>query len=261
MTVYTLFGQASNGINPADPTSYTMGVQFKVTTTGNTLTGIWFYSGSWAAALPNLIELWQSTGAGTGTKIHSETPSWSGAAGSGWVRAAFASPPALTSGTIYKAAVSQPGNVAWYAITANYWSSGAGSAGITNGPLTAPNNAGSVDGQDCFNAATDTYPATAFNASNYWVDPEITSSTDFTASPVSLALAPMALGGAGAAGIEDATTLGLAPMALAAGALTGGNVTASAVSLALAPMGLAGRQAAGGGGGADYHHMRRRRRW
>ena len=62
----------------------------------------------------------------------------------------------------------------FYGSTANYWTSGAGGAGITNGPLSAPNNAGGDGGQDTFNqSATLTYPLTSFNATNYWVDPEV----------------------------------------------------------------------------------------
>lgn len=177
MAILTLFSQGATGSSlTADPTSYTMGVQFSVSTSGNTLTGIWFYSPPTAAALPQTIGLYQVSGAGTGTLVHSEAASWSGAAGSGWVRASFAAPPALTASTSYKAVVLQSTAANWYSTTANYWSSGAGSAGITNGVLSAPNNAGADVGQDSFNANNIlTYPASTFNATNYWVDPEVTT--------------------------------------------------------------------------------------
>lgn len=180
MTVYTLFGQAATGTAlTVDPTSYTLGVQFSVSQPGATLTGVWFYSAATAPVLPQTIALYAVSGA---SLVHSESASWSGAAGSGWVRAAFASPPSLTSGTSYKACVLQNTGANWYSHTSNYWDVGAGSGGVTNGPLSAPNNAGGDGGQDTFTqSAVLSYPVTSFNATNYWVDPEVTAST---AAPV-----------------------------------------------------------------------------
>ena len=178
MTTYTLFSQAATGSSlTADPTAYTMGVQFSVGVSGATLTGIWFYSASGAGVLPQTIGLYAVSGA---SLVHSESASWSGAAGSGWVRAAFSSPPSLTASTSYKAAVAQNTSANWYSTTASYWSSGAGSGGITNGPLTGVNNAGGDGGQDTFTTSVPAYPASSFNASNYWVDPEVTTTSSGT---------------------------------------------------------------------------------
>lgn len=174
MTSYTLFSQAAPGVPlTSDATPYTFGVQFTVSQAG-TLAAIWWFSGTGATSLPDHILLFQVTGSGTGTLVHSEAASWSGAVGTGWVRAQFSSPPSLTASTNYKASVSVAavtGN--WYTTTANYWSSGPGSGGITNGPLSAPNNAGGDGGQDTFSTSSLTYPATSFNAGNYWLDPEV----------------------------------------------------------------------------------------
>ena len=175
MAVYTLFGQpASPATLTSDATAYTMGVQFSVNVSGSTLTGIWFYSGTGATNLPATIALYAVSGT---SLVHSETPSWSGAAGSGWVRSSFASPPSLTASTNYKACVFyNPTGDNWYSHTANYWDTGAGSGGITNGPLSAPNNAGASGGQDTFTQAGSlSYPSSSFGASNYWVDPEVTT--------------------------------------------------------------------------------------
>lgn len=173
MAVYTLFGQAgAPGSAAADTSNYTMGVQFKVSQAGCTLTGVWFNSATGAASVPSQIALFTAAG----TLVHSETASWSGAAASGWVRAAFASPPSLTSGTNYVAAVFDIGGGNWYSATGAYWSTGAGSGGITNGPLSAPNNAGAVNGQSVFNQGGALFfPSSSFNATNYWVDPEVTT--------------------------------------------------------------------------------------
>jgi hypothetical protein len=173
VTVNTLFGQAGGGTLAADTGNYTMGAQFSVSQSGCTLTGIWFYSAALAGNRPSVIALYAVSGA---TLVHQETPTWSGAAGSGWIRASFSSPPSLTSGTNYVAAVfCSPGGVNWYSSTAHYWDSGAGSGGITSGPLSAPNSAGSVNGQDVFHSGAQAFPGTTFNATNYWVDPEVTS--------------------------------------------------------------------------------------
>ncbi len=174
MTAYTLFSQEVTGSSlTTDPTGYTMGVQFTVSVSGATLTAIWFYSASGAGVLPQTIALYAVSGT---SLVHQESASWSGAAGSGWVRAAFSSPPSLTASASYKACVLQDTNANWYSATAHYWDSGAGAAGITSGPLSAPNNAGADGGQDTFHSAASlTYPDGSFNAGNYWMDPEVTT--------------------------------------------------------------------------------------
>lgn len=175
MTVYTLFGQpASPAAIGSDNNPYTLGVQFSVSQSA-TLTGIWFWSAPGAVVIPVTIALFAVSGA---SLVHSESASWSGAAGAGWIRAAFSSPPSLTSSVSYKAAVlgNTGGTGNWYSPTGAYWSSGPGSAGVTSGPLSAPNNGGGDDGQDTFfNNPSLTYPSNSFNAANYWVDPEITT--------------------------------------------------------------------------------------
>jgi Domain of unknown function (DUF4082)/Glycosyl hydrolases family 16 len=167
---YTLFGQSGASGASANMNPFTLGVQFAVLA-AVPLNAIWFFSGSGATELPQTIALFTVSG---GTLVHSETPSWSGAAGSGWVRAAFASPPSLAYGTSYVAAVYADGVSGWYGGVSAYWSTGPGSAGITNGPLTAPDNAAAANGQDVYNSGSGlTFPASTFGATNYWVDPEV----------------------------------------------------------------------------------------
>jgi len=184
MTSYTLFSQGS--VAPSalagDATAYSMGVQFSVSQNMN-LTAIWFYSSGGAAALPSTIALYAVSGTAL---IHKETASWSGAAGSGWVRAQFTVAPPLTASVSYKAVVLQPSAVNWYTNYQLYWTSpGPGASGITNGPLSAPNNAGGDGGQDTFNAsATLAYPSGSALSSNYWVDPEVTSGIGSTLYPL-----------------------------------------------------------------------------
>lgn len=176
----TLFGQATAGMPglASDPTSYTMGVQFSVSASGYQLDGIWFWSPATAGVLPQTIALYAVSGT---SLVTSQAASWTASpggsaasAGSGWCFAAFTSPPSLTSGVGYKACVLQNTAASWYGATASYWvTGGAGAGGITNGALSAPNSA-TAGGQDSFNAsATLTYPASSFNDSNYWVDPQV----------------------------------------------------------------------------------------
>jgi Domain of unknown function (DUF4082) len=172
--VWTLFGQAGGaGAAAADTAAYTMGVQFSVSKAG-TLQAVWFNSPPGAVSLPSSIALYQVTGPGAGTLVASQVAAWSGAAGSGWVRAAFTVPPALTAGQAYKACVGNFDGNFFYGATASYWSSGPGAGGVTSGPVSAPANGGADGGQDTFTqAAVLSYPASSFNASNYWVDPEV----------------------------------------------------------------------------------------
>lgn len=174
MAVYTLFGQpASPASLTNDSADYTMSVQFSVSGSGCTLTGIWFWSAPGAFSLPETIALFAVSGQ---TLVHSEPATWSGAAGSGWVKAAFSSPPSLTASAAYKACIfSNSGNF-FYSGTSHYWDTGPGASGISDGPLSAPPDSGADGGQDTFNAGSVlAYPDTSFNAANYWVDPEVTA--------------------------------------------------------------------------------------
>lgn len=186
MPVYTLFAQAAIGLSAtSDPPTYTFGCQFTVSQSC-TLTGIWFFSGTGATALPVGTAVFRMTGAGAGTIVagsENDAPSWSGAVASGWVKVSYASGPTLTPGNTYKVTILKDGTTLVYSSTAHYWDSGAGSGGITSGILTAPNNAGGDGGQDTFvtPSAALTYPATSFNATNYWVDVEVTTAASIAA--------------------------------------------------------------------------------
>jgi len=193
MTVYTLFGQTGGGSASGDNASYTLGVQFTVSSVV-TLTGIWWYSAATQNVLPAACCIFAETSPGSGSIVsgtQNNSPSWSGAAGSGWVRCSY-SAPALSPGNTYKACVlgSGGGTPGWYSATSHYWDTGSGSGGLASGPLSAPGNAGGDGGQDTFvtPAAALTYPASSFNAANYWVDVEVTASGVTPAGPAYTAL-------------------------------------------------------------------------
>jgi len=157
-----------------DTTSYTLATEFRLSQSC-TLDNIWFYSASGAAALPAQCGIWsvssQSVVSGTGNT----SPSWSGAAGSGWVSCAY-SGVTLPAGD-YKVAVFGGGSK-WYQVTVSYWgTAGAGTGGITAGPLTAPGLSGATSpGQSTYNLGSWAYPQTyesTSNGENYWVDVEV----------------------------------------------------------------------------------------
>ena len=98
------------------------------------------------------------------------------AGGSGWVRAAFTSPPSLAAGTGYVAAVYYSGIDAWYSYDHDWWDTGPGASGITSGILTAPGNSGSANGQQVFRSSPPLgFPESSFEATAYWMDVEVTT--------------------------------------------------------------------------------------
>lgn len=174
MAVYTLFGQpASPATLQADANNYEMGVQFTVSIPA-TVTGIWFFSPPGAVSLPTEIDIYDVPAGGLGA---SAVASWSGLAGSGWVKAQFATAPVVLPGYTYKACILANSSSNFYGATSHYWDTGPGQNGISNGPLSAPNNAGADHGQDSFATpvTVHAYPNQSFNAANYWIDVEITA--------------------------------------------------------------------------------------
>ena len=153
--------------------NFTLGMEFSLSQ-ACTINNVWFYSPSGVSQLPTGIGVYQVSGASL--VASSGSPSWSGAAGSGWVSAPLTG--SLSASTNYKVAVlNGAGSPAvWNGATANYWSTGYGGSGITSGPITAPDNAAATSpGQDTYNAgATLTYPNTNIGPFNYWVDIEVT---------------------------------------------------------------------------------------
>lgn len=177
----SVFGQPVLGISAvSDSAGYTLGMQFSLTQAAP-LTGIWFYSGNGATVLPTGCCIFQMTGSGTGTVVpgtENDSPSWSGAAASGWVKCSYSGSVVLAAGTSYKVAIFKPGgSTLVYSAITHYWDgTGTGAGGLVGGILSAPNNASGDGGQDTFITGVGvlTYPNTSFNASNYLVDVEVT---------------------------------------------------------------------------------------
>lgn len=160
-----------------------------------TLNNIWYYSPAGAAQLATECGVWSI---GTSELVTgNQSPSWSGAPGSGWVSCAFTGV-TLSAGkyrvAIYNGAA-RPDQ--WSPKQLNYWDTGPGQNGITNGPLYAPGLAdastadiyqgsGQEPGQSVFAVGPpNQYPHLYVDglAQNYWVDIDVTPAGGSTASP------------------------------------------------------------------------------
>ena len=195
MAVYTLFGQAGGDALIVDGTGYSLGMQFTLSQDA-ALTGIWFYSAAGAAALPAACVVFQQAGAGTGTVVtgsENDVPSWSGAAGSGWVKCTYDGTVTLTAAAVYKVCVEKQPGVDVYSATGAYWTSGPGASGLTSGIITAPNSAGADGGQDSYvtGVSWPAYPI-AGGGANYWIDVEVTAGGTDAAVTLGSALAATA---------------------------------------------------------------------
>lgn len=149
---------------------FTLGIEFSLSQPC-AVNNIWFYSPATVTVLPNQIGVYRVSD--QVLVLSNASPSWSGAAGSGWVSAALSG--TLQAGVNYKAVVLQGTAAVWNAAVSNYFSTGFGANGLVSGPLTAPNNAGATPSQDSFHqAATISYPDTNAGPFDYGVDIEVT---------------------------------------------------------------------------------------
>ena len=147
---YRLWPSKADG-NPVTsldaPVAYTVATEVRLAQ-ACTLNAVHYYSPSGAASLATRADVWSVS---SGLSVASITaPSWlteagsAASAGAGWVKAAFAGGVTLGAGT-YRVSVynSAPGSGnGWSAkdASSSYWAAGAGSgtAGITQGPVYAP---------------------------------------------------------------------------------------------------------------------------
>jgi hypothetical protein len=182
-TALTLWQQGSTPGRGGDPAGYTLGTQFTVAWPC-LLTGLWWYSPPGSMALPMVCGVWDPVTAGA--VAEDGDPGWQTPAGadavpgSGWVRCDLtASSVSLAPGAAYIAAVWQNALVPWYGTQPGYWDTGGGTAGLVNGPLSAPDDAGSLNGQGCYDTTgVWTFPGTnPGNGESHYADPEVTPVT------------------------------------------------------------------------------------
>jgi hypothetical protein len=196
---YQLWPSQPYPINQALDTAdnFTIGTEFALSQPC-TVNGILYYSPATVTQLPTECGIYLVSSQALVAGTHLTSPSWSGAAGSGWVSVSYTGV-TLPAGD-YKVAVfnGAASPAVWNAQTGpNYWASpGPGASGITSGPLSAPNNASATSpGQSTYNLGTPmAYPLTHAGPYNYWagvlVTPVSISGTGSVALPkMALALA------------------------------------------------------------------------
>ncbi len=148
-----------------DSNSVELGVRFQSAVSGY-ITGVSFYKGSNNTGT-HTGSLWSASGAllATGT--------FTGESASGWQSLTFASPVAITANTPYIASYHAP--VGYYSSNAAYFTSA-----ITSYPLTALQSVtGAGNGLYLYESGSTQPPSNSYNATNYWVD------VNFTTTPPS----------------------------------------------------------------------------
>lgn len=174
MTLYQIWPAASGpGSASPDVSGENLGTEFYVTTTGLSATGLRFWRADTSITGPIVGRLYAVTDASTGTAVPGTDVTWT-VSGTGWLSAAFAAPVALTANQRYRAVGNFPAN---YSATSHYWDSGDGAAGLTNGPLVAPNTGAATGGdQGAFvGGGSLTFPVNSFNSTAYWIDVDVRS--------------------------------------------------------------------------------------
>jgi hypothetical protein len=169
-TTYTIFQTTDiPGVPLAnDETGIVLGLRFRSTQNGF-INGIRYYKGAGTTGT-HVGTLWSNTGSLIAqVTFTSETSS-------GWQQALFSSPVAITAGVTYVASYFSPSGD--YAATKPYFTQN-----ITNGPLI-----GLQDGLDGPNglyrySATNIFPTSSFQSSNYWVDVVFSTGSGSGTSP------------------------------------------------------------------------------
>lgn len=117
-----------------------------------------------------LGRIWIASGGSAGTALAGTDVTFN-LSGTGWLEASFVAPVQLTALVRYRASILAPSG---YTGTNAYWTTGDGSAGITNGIITAPSSGPGEQQsgtQGSFNySASRAYPNSTFQGGNYWVD-------------------------------------------------------------------------------------------
>ena len=142
---------------PRIPEPSTLGVKFKADVSGK-ITGIRFYKGTGNTGT-HVGNLWSASG----TQLASAT--FTDETASGWQQVTFATPVAITAGTVYVASYFAP--VGHYAADGGYFAA----AGVDNVPAARACRTASAAATACTRtAAPAAFPNNTFLATNYWVD-------------------------------------------------------------------------------------------
>jgi hypothetical protein len=154
-------GGTPGNANTSDAHSVEVGVRFQSAVSG-WVTGVSFYKGTKNTGT-HTGSLWSSSG------VLLATGTFTGESASGWQTLTFSSPVAITANTPYLASYHAP--VGYYASSAAYFTSA-----ITSYPLSAlASVAGAGNGLYTYEAGSTSPPSSTYNATNYWVDVNFTT--------------------------------------------------------------------------------------
>jgi hypothetical protein len=154
----TIWAATTSPSNPShnDSSAVELGVKFTADVSGR-VTGVRFYKGSGNTGT-HVGNLWTSTG----TRL--ATVTFRNESTTGWQQASFSSPVAITAGTTYVVSYLAPRG--HYAADSGYFSA----AGVDRAPLHALRD-GVSGGNGVYRYGTTSgFPASSWNATNYWVD-------------------------------------------------------------------------------------------
>jgi hypothetical protein len=172
VTAYTLHSQGSYGLAASgDAGGFTLGTQFAVSE-NVTLTGIWFFVGT---DVPSACAIWDIATSAEVSGTLNSSPSWSSETAGAWAKCSYSGSVTLVPGHNYVVTVFADAGASWFYDVASYWTSGAGSGGITNGPLSAPSSSAAVNGQAVYNSGSSiAFPASTVSGFDFGVDVEVT---------------------------------------------------------------------------------------
>lgn len=139
----------------SDTQAVTVGVKFRSSAKG-TISGVRFYKGAQNTGT-HVGSLWSASGDLLANATFVDESA------SGWQQVNFATPVQIAANTTYVA--SYHTTVGRYSVTRPYFSSA-----FTNGPLTALADAGSGGNGVYTYGASNSFPSSSFQATNYWVD-------------------------------------------------------------------------------------------
>jgi Domain of unknown function (DUF4082) len=174
------FGQPEGLTNDSE---YVLATEFSVSRACK-LDGIWHQSPipnvGPATVLPSRCAIWDVNSQTVVPGTDNSSPTWSGAAGSGWVKCDYSSSGViLQPGTNYKVSTYSAGGTGskWFTGATGYWTTGGGGAGGRQfGVLSAPDDAHASPGQMSWHGPGLgwAYPATSASQEINWVDVSVT---------------------------------------------------------------------------------------
>lgn len=143
MATYRLLGSTTPGNSYSAPTEYYVKAHEFYVTQKAWVTTLWYYRPTTATTATATSAIYSvDAGGTTGTQVSGTSGSFAAGSTTGWVSRTLASPVVLIPLQHYRVAIYYSNTLFGY--TSDFWTTGAGSAGIANGPLVAPSDATAI---------------------------------------------------------------------------------------------------------------------